>query len=92
MAQNSPLTAHADAQFPIAPLALIGTGICEHRAWHCLDGDTDIDTENAGAVGHHFAGNALIALVYLMGSKGRVFAFAPLPLVNEPRPVWPLTT
>jgi hypothetical protein len=46
-----------------------------------------IDTETAGAVGHHIAGNALIAWVYLMASKGRVFVFAPLPLVNEPLPL-----
>jgi hypothetical protein len=46
-----------------------------------------IDTETAGAAGHHVAGNALIALVNLMASKGRVFAFAPLPLVNEPLPL-----
>ena len=43
-----------------------------------------IDTETGGAVGHHIAGDALIALVYLMASKVSVFALAPLPLVNEP--------
>ena len=43
-----------------------------------------IDTETGGAVGHHIAGNALIAWVYLMALKVRVFALDPLPLVNEP--------
>jgi hypothetical protein len=46
-----------------------------------------IDTETAGAAGHHIAGNALIAWVYLMASEGGVFAFARLPLVNERLPV-----
>ncbi len=30
--------------------------------------------------------DALVAWVYVMASKGRVFALAPLPLVNEPLP------
>ena len=46
-----------------------------------------IDTETGGAVGHHIAGNALIAWVYLMASEGGVFAFASLPLVNERLPL-----
>jgi hypothetical protein len=42
MAHTSPLVAHAIlAQFPIVLLALIGTAIREHRAWHCFDGGTD---------------------------------------------------
>jgi hypothetical protein len=36
--------------------------------------------KSIGAAGHHIAGNALIAWVHLMASKGRVFAFAPPPL------------
>ena len=46
-----------------------------------------IDTETGGAVGHHIAGNGLIAWVYLMASEGGVFAFARLPLVNERLPL-----
>ena len=35
----------------------------------------------------HLANAGLIAWVYLMASKVRVFALAPLPLVNEPLPL-----
>ena len=45
------------------------------------------DAGYAGAAGRHIAGNALIAWVYLIASKVRVFALAPLPLVNEPLPL-----
>ena len=45
------------------------------------------DAGYAGAAGRHIAGNALIAWVYLMASKVRVFALAHLPLVNEPLPL-----
>jgi hypothetical protein len=44
------------------------------------------DAGYVGAAGHLIAGNALIAWVYLL-SKVRVFALAPLPLVNEPLPL-----
>ncbi len=40
----------------------------------------------AGTAGWRIAGDALVAWVYVMASKGRVFALAPLPLVNEPLP------
>ena len=41
----------------------------------------------AGAAGRNIAGSALVARVHLMASKVRVFALAPLPLVNEPLPL-----
>jgi hypothetical protein len=41
----------------------------------------------AGAAGRNIAGSALVARVHLMASKERVFALAPLPLVNEPLPL-----
>ncbi len=44
------------------------------------------EAECAGAAGWRIAGDALVAWVYVMASKGRVFALAPLPLVNEPLP------
>jgi 4-hydroxy-tetrahydrodipicolinate synthase len=44
------------------------------------------DVGYAGAAGGNIAGNALIARVYLMASRVRLFALAPLPLVNEPLP------
>jgi hypothetical protein len=45
------------------------------------------DAGYAGAAGCRTAGNGLIAWVYLMVSKVRVFALVPLPLVNEPLPL-----
>jgi hypothetical protein len=45
------------------------------------------DAGYAGAAGRHIGGNALIAWVYFMASKVRVFALASLPLVNEPLPL-----
>jgi hypothetical protein len=45
------------------------------------------DAGYAGAAGRDIAGNALIAWVYLVASKVRVFALAPPPLVDEPLPL-----
>ena len=41
----------------------------------------------ARAAGRNITGSALVARVHLMASKERVFALAPLPLVNEPLPL-----
>ena len=41
----------------------------------------------ARAAGRNISGSALVARVHLMASKVRVFALAPLPLVNEPLPL-----
>ena len=41
----------------------------------------------ARPAGRNITGSALVARVHLMASKVRVFALAPLPLVNEPLPL-----
>jgi hypothetical protein len=73
------------AQFPIDALALMAldawlTSLALFWYWHrlMLQPPERLD---------HIAGNASIAWVCLMALEGRVFAFAPLPLVNEPLPL-----